>query len=448
MASYRELLRRRQERDPRDRARGRPRRASATPRSSTCASRTSTSRARSPARCSSPAATSRARPRTSSPTATQPIVIYCAGGNRSAFAAKTLAGARLHRRRVDGRRLRPLEERGPAAGSRPRCSPPSSATATAATSSFPRSARPASRSCSRAKVLLLGAGGLGSPAALYLAAAGVGTLGIVDMDVVDASNLQRQILHNMDRIGERKVDSAKKTLTAAQPRRRRRHLRRALRRRQRARHHRRLRRHRRRHRQLPDALPAQRRVAAEAHPGRARLDLPLRGPGHGVRALRRARATAACCPSRRRPSSRRAARRPACSACCPASSARSRRSRRSSCILDLGDPLHRPAARVRRARGDVPHVQGAARPAVPGVRRGRGTDRDRRVRRALPARTPCSPTAACWRTDHAHRRSRATSCVDTRRERFGFPHDDRERTREHGDDAQQRVVAPASDPNA
>jgi molybdopterin/thiamine biosynthesis adenylyltransferase/rhodanese-related sulfurtransferase len=67
------------------------------------------------------------------------------------------------------------------------------------------------------KVLLLGAGGLGSPAALYLAAAGVGTIGIVDMDVVDASNLQRQILHNLDRIGERKVDSAKKTLTAMNP---------------------------------------------------------------------------------------------------------------------------------------------------------------------------------------------------------------------------------------
>jgi molybdopterin/thiamine biosynthesis adenylyltransferase/rhodanese-related sulfurtransferase len=67
------------------------------------------------------------------------------------------------------------------------------------------------------KVLLLGAGGLGSPAALYLAAAGVGTLGIIDMDVVDESNLQRQILHNLDRIGERKVDSAKKTLTALNP---------------------------------------------------------------------------------------------------------------------------------------------------------------------------------------------------------------------------------------
>jgi molybdopterin/thiamine biosynthesis adenylyltransferase/rhodanese-related sulfurtransferase len=67
------------------------------------------------------------------------------------------------------------------------------------------------------KVLMLGAGGLGSPAALYLAAAGVGTIGIVDMDEVDASNLQRQILHNLDRVGDRKVDSAKKTLTLLNP---------------------------------------------------------------------------------------------------------------------------------------------------------------------------------------------------------------------------------------
>jgi molybdopterin/thiamine biosynthesis adenylyltransferase/rhodanese-related sulfurtransferase len=68
-----------------------------------------------------------------------------------------------------------------------------------------------------ARVLLLGAGGLGSPAALYLAAAGVGTIGIIDMDVVDESNLQRQILHNVERIGDRKVDSAKKTLTLLNP---------------------------------------------------------------------------------------------------------------------------------------------------------------------------------------------------------------------------------------
>jgi molybdopterin/thiamine biosynthesis adenylyltransferase len=68
-----------------------------------------------------------------------------------------------------------------------------------------------------AKVLLLGAGGLGSPAALYLAAAGVGTLGIVDMDTVDESNLQRQLLHNIDRVGMRKVDSAKQTLELLNP---------------------------------------------------------------------------------------------------------------------------------------------------------------------------------------------------------------------------------------
>src|SRR3954471_12045468 len=68
-----------------------------------------------------------------------------------------------------------------------------------------------------AKVLLLGAGGLGSPAALYLAAAGVGTIGIIDMDVVDESNLQRQILHNLERIGDRKGDSAKKTISLLNP---------------------------------------------------------------------------------------------------------------------------------------------------------------------------------------------------------------------------------------
>ncbi len=68
-----------------------------------------------------------------------------------------------------------------------------------------------------AKVLLLGAGGLGSPTALYLAAAGVGTLGIVDDDTVDLSNLQRQVIHNSQRVGEPKVDSAEETITALNP---------------------------------------------------------------------------------------------------------------------------------------------------------------------------------------------------------------------------------------
>jgi len=68
-----------------------------------------------------------------------------------------------------------------------------------------------------AKVLLLGAGGLGAPAALYLAAAGVGTLGIVDDDEVDLSNLQRQVIHTTDRIGVPKVDSAEETINAINP---------------------------------------------------------------------------------------------------------------------------------------------------------------------------------------------------------------------------------------
>jgi len=68
-----------------------------------------------------------------------------------------------------------------------------------------------------AKILCVGAGGLGSPAALYLAAAGVGTLGIVDDDVVDLSNLQRQILHTNDRVGELKIESARKTINALNP---------------------------------------------------------------------------------------------------------------------------------------------------------------------------------------------------------------------------------------
>src|SRR3954467_14982011 len=67
------------------------------------------------------------------------------------------------------------------------------------------------------RVLLIGAGGLGSPASLYLAAAGVGRLGIVDDDVVDSSNLQRQILHSTDRIGMAKTESARKTIQGLNP---------------------------------------------------------------------------------------------------------------------------------------------------------------------------------------------------------------------------------------
>jgi len=68
-----------------------------------------------------------------------------------------------------------------------------------------------------AKVLLIGAGGLGSPTALYLAASGVGTIGLVDDDVVEESNLQRQVLHGVDRLGMRKVDSAELTIRGLNP---------------------------------------------------------------------------------------------------------------------------------------------------------------------------------------------------------------------------------------
>src|SRR5829696_4987275 len=67
------------------------------------------------------------------------------------------------------------------------------------------------------RVLAVGAGGLGSPVLLYLAAAGVGTIGIVDFDVVDASNLQRQVIHTTDRVGQKKTDSARTTLSALNP---------------------------------------------------------------------------------------------------------------------------------------------------------------------------------------------------------------------------------------
>src|SRR6187397_318521 len=67
------------------------------------------------------------------------------------------------------------------------------------------------------RVLLIGAGGLGSPLALYLAAAGVGTIGLVDFDVVDVTNLQRQIVHTTDRVGQRKVESARISINALNP---------------------------------------------------------------------------------------------------------------------------------------------------------------------------------------------------------------------------------------
>ena len=145
-----------------------------------------------------------------------PIVVYCAGGTRSAFAAKTLAelGYTDVRSMAGGFNRWKNEGR---AWSTPRTLSAEQRNRYQRHLLLPEVGEEGQMKLLDSKVLLLGAGGLGSPAALYLAAAGVGTLGIVDMDVVDESNLQRQILHNIDRIGERKVDSAKKTLVALNP---------------------------------------------------------------------------------------------------------------------------------------------------------------------------------------------------------------------------------------
>jgi molybdopterin/thiamine biosynthesis adenylyltransferase/rhodanese-related sulfurtransferase len=145
-----------------------------------------------------------------------PVLVYCAGGSRSAFAAETLT--QLGYRDVvsmDGGFNKWKDEGRP--WRTPARLTPEQRNRYQRHLLLPEVDVAGQQKLLDARVLLIGAGGLGSPAALYLAAAGVGTLGIIDMDVVDASNLQRQILHNMDRLGERKVDSAKKTLTAMNP---------------------------------------------------------------------------------------------------------------------------------------------------------------------------------------------------------------------------------------
>jgi molybdopterin/thiamine biosynthesis adenylyltransferase/rhodanese-related sulfurtransferase len=150
------------------------------------------------------------------PDRTTPIVVICASGVRSAFAAQTLG--QLGYQQVvslDGGFNRWKDEARPWA--RPLTLGPEQRRRYQRHLLVPEVGERGQLALLAGKVLLLGAGGLGSPAALYLAAAGVGTLGVVDMDEVDESNLQRQILHNVDRVGDRKVDSAKKTLTALNP---------------------------------------------------------------------------------------------------------------------------------------------------------------------------------------------------------------------------------------
>jgi molybdopterin/thiamine biosynthesis adenylyltransferase/rhodanese-related sulfurtransferase len=145
-----------------------------------------------------------------------PIAVYCAGGTRSAFAAKTLQDlGYLDVVSIIGG-FNKWKDEG-LAWSTPRVVTPDQRNRYQRHILLPEVGEKGQMKLLDAKVLLLGAGGLGSPAAIYLAAAGVGTIGIIDMDVVDSSNLQRQILHTLDRVGMRKVDSAKAALTAMNP---------------------------------------------------------------------------------------------------------------------------------------------------------------------------------------------------------------------------------------
>jgi molybdopterin/thiamine biosynthesis adenylyltransferase/rhodanese-related sulfurtransferase len=145
-----------------------------------------------------------------------PVVLYCAGGTRSALAAKTLQD--LGYTHVES--ANPGFVRWKDLGF-PMETPPQLTEAQRDRYSrhllLPEVGEVGQAKLLASKILLLGAGGLGSPAALYLAAAGVGTLGLVDADTVDASNLQRQIIHATSRLGMAKVDSAEKAINDLNP---------------------------------------------------------------------------------------------------------------------------------------------------------------------------------------------------------------------------------------
>jgi sulfur-carrier protein adenylyltransferase/sulfurtransferase len=144
------------------------------------------------------------------------VVLYCAGGTRSALAARALA--ELGYSNVSS--LAGGFSAWKRAGldfDRPYVMTQEQSIRYARHTMLPEIGQEGQVKLLRSRMLCLGAGGLGSPVALYLAAAGVGTLGIIDDDVVDSSNLQRQILHATDRIGIPKVESAQKTIAGLNP---------------------------------------------------------------------------------------------------------------------------------------------------------------------------------------------------------------------------------------
>ena len=144
------------------------------------------------------------------------IVLYCAGGNRSALAAKSLADlGYTHVKSMAGGFT--AWKRNGLAVEKPFIMTAQQKMRYARHLMLPEVGEKGQEKLLKSRMLLLGAGGLGAPAALYLAAAGVGTLGLVDDDVVDESNLQRQVIHNTHRVGTPKVESAAKTINDLNP---------------------------------------------------------------------------------------------------------------------------------------------------------------------------------------------------------------------------------------
>ncbi|MCA9677955.1 MAG: molybdopterin-synthase adenylyltransferase MoeB [Kofleriaceae bacterium] len=145
-----------------------------------------------------------------------PVVLYCAGGNRSAFAAKALQQMGY----TDVASMAggfTAWKRSGLPWKMPTVLTPEQSQRYSRHTLLPEIGEAGQIKLMESSALCIGAGGLGSPSSLYLAAAGVGTIGMIDDDVVDASNLQRQILHNLDRVGMAKVDSAEKTLRGLNP---------------------------------------------------------------------------------------------------------------------------------------------------------------------------------------------------------------------------------------
>ena len=218
-----------------------------------------------------------------------------------------------------------------------------------------------------AKVLMIGTGGLGSPLGLYLAAAGVGTLGMVDFDVVDETNLHRQVLYGRSDVGRPKIQAAVERLQDVNP-----HI---------------------------EIVPHEMRLdssnalelfkdydivvdGTDNFPTRYLVNdacvllgkpnvygsiFRFEGQVSVFWGARRDPATAASSRSRRRPASSRPAPRAACSACCPGIIGSLQANEVIKLILGVGRSADRPAGAVRRAQDEVPRAQAAQGPGVPGL---------------------------------------------------------------------------------